>query len=89
MKTFLGLLIVFALIQLAVPQAQQRTSPTPDIVVNEEVAVGDGTVLDWPDDQDRHVVPAIEAVKRWRYKPGSLNGKPAKVSIHVEVVFEP
>jgi hypothetical protein len=59
------------------------------IVVNEDGTVGDVTVLDWPDDQHRMVVPAIQAVKLWKYKPGSLNGTPVKVSIHVEVAFEP
>jgi TonB family protein len=30
---------------------------------------------------------AMEAVKRWRFKPGSHNGKPVKVSAQVEVNF--
>ena len=58
-------------------------------MVNEDGTVEDVSLLDWPDDQQLTVVPAIEAVERWKYKHGSLIGKPVKVSIHVEVVFEP
>jgi hypothetical protein len=59
------------------------------VVVSEDGTVGDVSVLDWPDDQYRIVVPAIQAAKHWTYKPGSLNGNPVKISTHVEVVFEP
>jgi hypothetical protein len=58
------------------------------ITVNEDGAVGSVSVLNWPDDELKIVVPAIQAVKTWKYKPGTMNGKPVKVTLEVEVVFD-
>jgi hypothetical protein len=57
-------------------------------LVNEDGSVGTVGILDWPEDQFRVVVPGIQAVKKWKYKPGMKDGKPVKVSLEVEVVFE-
>jgi hypothetical protein len=58
------------------------------IVVNEDGFVGSVSILHWPADLPGIVVPAIQAVKKWKFKPGIVNGKPEKVSIKTEVVFE-
>ena len=33
-------------------------------------------------------MPAIQAVRKWKYRPGVKDGHPAKVAVNVEVVFE-
>jgi hypothetical protein len=59
------------------------------IVVNEDGSVNPSVRMrSWPSDESRIVVPAIQAVRQWKYKPGLKNGRPVKVSIDVEVVFE-
>lgn len=58
------------------------------ITVNEDGTVGSVSVPDWPNDRFKIVVPAIQAVRKWKYKPGTMDGKPVKISIEVEVVFE-
>lgn len=44
------------------------------------------SVLDWPD--AKIAVPAIEALKKWKYTPGRMDGKTVNVQIEVEVQFE-
>jgi hypothetical protein len=46
------------------------------------------SIPDWPEDQPGIVVPAIQAVKKWKYKPSMKDGNTKKMSIDVEVVFE-
>jgi hypothetical protein len=58
------------------------------ITVNKDGAVGPISVLNWPDDQLKIVIPAIHAVRTWKYKPGVMHGLPVRVSIEVEVVFD-
>ena len=58
-------------------------------VVDEHGRVTDVGVLDWPDDQNKVIVPAIEALRKWEYKPGLRNGTPVNVQIEVVVAFEP
>ncbi len=58
------------------------------IVVNEDGTVGSVSILDWPADLPGIVMPAIQAVKKWKFKPGMMDGKLEKVSIKTEVVFE-
>jgi len=58
------------------------------IVVNENGTVEPSVeILDWPSDESRIVIPAIQAVRQWKYRPGIKDGHPVKVSIKVEVVF--
>ena len=58
------------------------------ITVDEDGNVGSVSVLDWPEDRLKIVLPAIQAVRKWKYRPGMKDGKPVKVSLQVEVVFE-
>jgi hypothetical protein len=59
------------------------------ITVNEDGTVDRAvTVHKWPSDESRIVVPAIQAVRQWKYRPGLKDGHPVKVAINVEVVFE-
>jgi len=60
-----------------------------NIVVNEDGSVGSISVSNWPEGPERIVVPAVRAVRTWRYKPGLMDGDPVKVSLPVKVVFEP
>jgi hypothetical protein len=55
-------------------------------VIDEYGGVIDVSVIDWP--SKKIVVPAIQAVKKWKYIPGRMDGKPVKVQIEVEVSFE-
>jgi hypothetical protein len=58
-------------------------------VVDEHGRVTDVAVLDWPNDQNKVIVPAIRALRKWEYRPGLRNGKPVNVQIEVVVAFEP
>jgi hypothetical protein len=59
------------------------------IIVKEDGSVDPAvTVRSWPLSDDRIIVPAISAVRQWKYKPGVVDGHPVKVSINVDVVFE-
>jgi hypothetical protein len=59
------------------------------IVVKEDGSIDPAvTVRSWPLSDDRSVVQGIKAVRQWKYKPGFKNGRPVKVSLDVDVVFE-
>jgi hypothetical protein len=58
-------------------------------VVDEHGRVTDVGVLDWPDDQNKVIVPAIRALRKWEYRPGLKDGRPVNVQIEVVVAFEP
>jgi hypothetical protein len=59
------------------------------IVVNEDGTVDRAvTIRKWPSDESRIVVPAIQAVRQWKYRPGLKDGHRVKVAVNVEVVFE-
>jgi hypothetical protein len=76
------------------PAGVAASGPSPvslhlSIVVNENGTVDPSVdILDWPSDESRIVIPAIRAVRQWKYKPGVMGGRPARVSMKVEVVFE-
>lgn len=72
-----------------VPRAAKELKLRMSVAVDEHGNVTDVNLLDWPDDRYKVVVPAIEAVKTWKYKPGKMGGKPVNVEIAVEVVFRP
>jgi hypothetical protein len=72
-----------------VPPAAKELKLRISAVVDEHGNVTSVNLLDWPDDRYRIVVPVIEAVKKWKYKPGQMNGKAVNVEIPVEVVFKP
>jgi hypothetical protein len=56
------------------------------LTVDEHGQVSDVSLLDWP--KQRIVMPAIQAVRKWKYIPGRMNGKPVNVQIKTEVSFE-
>ena len=72
-----------------VPTAAKELKLRLSATVDEHGDVTRVSLLGWPDNRYRIVVPAIEAVKKWKYKPGQENGKPVSVEIPVEVVFRP
>jgi len=72
-----------------VPAAAKELKLRLSVVVDEHGDVTNVSLLDWPDDRYRVVVPAMEAVKKWKYKPGQEKGKPVNVEIPVEIVFKP
>jgi len=83
-----------SIVQPKLPPGVRPTSGTPiqlglQIVVNEDGTVGSVSVPNWPDDEKRIVVPAIRAVRGWKYEPGLMDGHAVKVSMPVTVVFEP
>ena len=69
-----------------VPEAPGQFTLRMLLVIDEHGEVSDVSVLDWP--HERIVVPAIEAVRKWKYIPGQMDGKPVKVQIKAEVSFE-
>lgn len=69
-----------------VPEAPGKFTLRMLLVIDEHGEVSDVSVLDWP--HEKIVVPAIEAVRKWEYIPGQMNGKPVKVQIKAEVSFE-
>lgn len=58
------------------------------IVVNEDGTVGAISIHNWPAKLSDIVMPAVRAVRQWRYKPGLKDGHPAKVSTDVRILFE-
>jgi protein TonB len=57
------------------------------IVIDEEGRVGRIEVVRAPDSRFGFDLAAIEAVKRWRYEPGRLDGRPVAVEALVLVEF--
>jgi hypothetical protein len=72
-----------------VPEPARQVKLRMSAVVDEHGRVTDVGVLDWPDDQNKVIVPAIQALRKWEYKPGLRNGTPVNVQIEVVVAFEP
>ena len=68
-----------------VPEASGKFTLRMLLVIDEHGQVSDVSVLDWP--RERIVVPAIEAVRKWKYIPGKMDGRPVKVQIKAEVAF--
>jgi hypothetical protein len=59
------------------------------VTVDEKGTVESAGILDWPTDKIGVAVPALQAVRQWKFRPGLLDGKPVSTSTEVEVVFEP
>lgn len=57
------------------------------IVIDEQGRVGSIEVLDSPDPRFGFDLAAIDAVKRWRYRPARLGGRPVSVQASVRVEF--
>lgn len=57
------------------------------IVIDQDGRVGSIEVLDSPDPRFGFDLAAIEAVKRWRYRPARLGGRPVSVQASVRVEF--
>lgn len=57
------------------------------IVIDEQGRVGQIEVVRTPDSRFGFDLAAIEAVKRWRYEPGRLDGRPVAVEAFVLVEF--
>ena len=57
------------------------------IVIDQDGRVGSIEVLDSPDSRFGFDLAAIEAVKRWRYRPARLGGRPVSVQASVRVEF--
>ena len=57
------------------------------IVISRDGTVGEVEVLRSPDPRFGFDLAAIEAVKRWRYRPGTLAGRPVAVEARVIVEF--
>jgi protein TonB len=57
------------------------------IVIDQGGRVGSIEVLDAPDSRFGFDLAAIEAVKRWRYRPARLGGRPVAVQASVRVEF--
>ncbi|HVN81258.1 MAG TPA: energy transducer TonB, partial [Terriglobia bacterium] len=81
------------IVQPKLPENIRASVTTPvklrlSIVVEEDGSIGSVCNIDWPKDQLRIVMPAIQAVRQWRYKPGMKDGKPVKVALDIEAVFE-
>ena len=59
------------------------------IVVKQDGSVDPAvTIWNWPLNDVWIIVPAIKAVRQWKYKPGVKDGRPVNVSIDVDVVYE-
>ncbi len=56
------------------------------IVIGADGAVGQIEVLRSPDQRFGFDLSAIEAVKRWRYRPALMGGRP--VSVYAQVMVE-
>jgi hypothetical protein len=59
------------------------------VTVDEKGTVESVGFLDWPTDRIGVAVPALRAVRQWRFRPGLLGGKSVSTSTEVEVDFEP
>lgn len=57
------------------------------IVIDQNGRVGSIEVLDSPDPRFGFDLAAIDAVKRWRYRPARLGGRPVSVQASVRVEF--
>jgi protein TonB len=57
------------------------------IVIDAQGQVGSIEVLDSPDPRFGFDLAAIDAVKRWRYRPARLGGRPVSVQASVRVEF--
>ena len=70
--------------------AQARLQRLQGMVVLAATVLEDGTVRDVKMVQGSPVLaqPAIDAVKRWRYRPFELDGKPVKISVQINVDFK-
>jgi protein TonB len=58
-----------------------------DVVVLEDGTVGDVKVTQSLDQQYGLDEQAVKAVKQWRFRPGTKDGKPVPVIVFVEISF--
>jgi TonB family protein len=58
-----------------------------DAVVLKDGAVGDVTIKKSLDQEFGLDEQAIKALKQWKFKPGTKDGKPVDVSVSIEISF--
>jgi TonB family protein len=57
------------------------------VLVREDGSVGDATITQSLDAEYGLDTNALEAAKQWRFKPGLRDGKPAEVTVTLEMRF--
>jgi protein TonB len=67
--------------------AQIEGSVLLEAVVLPDGSTGDVTVVKSLDSSDGLDQQAIEALKRWTWKPGTRDGEPASVAVQVQMTF--
>jgi hypothetical protein len=78
------------LIEKTAPGAHVGSGEPANGLVKLAIVIGnDGTVIDIDPlaGPEPLVAPAVDAVRRWRYKPTTLNGHPVEVESTVDVAF--
>jgi TonB family protein len=75
-------------VQPIYPQ-QARLAREQGTVVLHAIIGTDGTVktLRWVSGPEHLIVPAMDAVKQWRYKPTLIDGEPVEVDTTIAVIF--
>ena len=58
-----------------------------EVVVLADGKVGDVRVTESPDTENGLDQQALEAVKQWEFRPGTKDGKPVAVRVHIELMF--
>ena len=73
------------------PQTARRVGAQGTVIllvtVRPDGTVGEIEVIRSPDQRFGFDLAAIEAVKRWRYRPGLMHGRPVSVQVRVMVEF--
>lgn len=59
------------------------------LTVDEKGSVTSAGFLDWPAERAGLAVPALRAVRQWKFSPGMDGKTPVESSTEVEVVFQP
>lgn len=79
------------LVEKPAPACPSQDRPVTGLVQLAVVVAKDGTVMDITPlaGPDTLLDPAVDAVKRWRYRPMLLNGRPVEVQTTVDVSFAP
>ena len=80
------------LIEKTTPAAHVGKCEPASAVVKLAIVIGkDGTVIDIDPlaGPEPLVSLAVDAVRRWKYKPATLNGHPIEVATAVDVAFPP
>jgi protein TonB len=68
-------------------KARIQGTVTLDVVVVEDGTVGEVKVTRSLDEEYGLDEQAVKAVKQWRFKPGTRDGKPVPVRVSVEMTF--